>query len=280
MTPQLDELDRLAGEAFEGYLVRKDLAIKFKGQYPVPTYVGEFLLGRYCAKTDPEEIAEGLEVVQRLIQERTVRAGEEELFKSRAREQRRVRIIDVISARLDIPTDSYVATLPSLQLKDIRVGTDLVKANDRMLTGGFYAEVTLEYDASLSQERAGRPFAIEDLRPIQLSTRGALEDLSEGRKSFTTEQWRHLLMRSVGFEPGRFSERAQDVLVLRMVPVVIRNYNIVEVGPRGTEIASVPANLALRAPCVRRKGDSRSHVRGQPYRSKRTCSAIRCGLLR
>src|SRR6201999_4655446 len=91
---ELDALDKLAGEVFDGYLVKKDLAQQFRGQYPVPTYVGEFLLGRYCATTDPDEIAEGLAVVERSMKERTVRAGEEELFKSHAREKGKVKIID------------------------------------------------------------------------------------------------------------------------------------------------------------------------------------------
>ena len=102
----MDTIDVLAAEAFQGYVVRKDLVRKFKGQYPVPTYVGEFLLGRYCASTDPEEIAEGLEIVQRQLQNRTVRAGEEELFKARAREQGSVKLIDIVTVRLDQKTDS------------------------------------------------------------------------------------------------------------------------------------------------------------------------------
>ncbi len=97
---ELDALDQLAAKAFDGYIVRKDLAQRFKGQYPVPTYVGEFLLGRYCASTDDAEIAEGLAVVERQMRERTVRPGEEELFKSRAREQGSVKLIDLITARL------------------------------------------------------------------------------------------------------------------------------------------------------------------------------------
>ena len=98
---ELDSLDHLASAAFEGYIVRKDLAQRFRGQYPVPTYVGEFLIGRYCATTDPEEIEEGLQVVRRLLADRTVRAGEEELFKSRARERMTVKLIDLVKARLD-----------------------------------------------------------------------------------------------------------------------------------------------------------------------------------
>ena len=231
---ELDRLDQLAALAFEGYIVRKDLALRFRGQYPVPTYVGEFLLGRYCASTDEAEIAEGLEIVERQMRERTVRPGEEELFKSRARERGVVKLIDLITARLDSRTDSYLATLPSLLLKDARIDAQVVAANERMLTGGFYAEITLEYDAAIAQEKSGRPFGIINLRPIQLSKSGVLDEMARGRLEFMTEEWKHLLLRSIGFEPGQLSPRAQDILLLRMVPFVERNYNMVELGPRGT----------------------------------------------
>ena len=231
---ELDGLDRLAADVFEGYLVRKDLAQQFRGQYPVPTYVGEFLLGRYCATTDADEIAEGLAVVERSMKERTVRAGEEELFKSRAREKGHVKIIDLIRARLDTKADEYKAELPSLQLSDINIADSIVNDNDRMLTGGFYAEVSLEYIAALGREAGGQPFRVESVRPIQMSTRDAVETFVAGRRQFTLDQWRDLLLRSVGFEPARFSEREKDVLILRMVPFVVNNYNAVELGPRGT----------------------------------------------
>jgi uncharacterized protein (TIGR02653 family) len=229
-----DKLDALAAEVFEGFLVRKDLAQQFRGEYPVPTYVGEFLLGRYCATTDPEEIAEGLGIVQRSMRERTVRPGEEELFKSKAREKGRVKIIDLLRGRLDTRTDSYKAELPSLQLSDIHIADDLINQNDRMLTGGFYAEVTLEYIAALGREGDGQPFRIDSVRPIQMSTRDAVDRFITGRRSFNLEQWRGLLLRSVGFEPDRFTAREQDVLLARMVPFVVTNYNAVEIGPRGT----------------------------------------------
>ena len=231
---QLDELDTLAAEVFDGYLVKKDLAQQFRGQYPVPTYVGEFLLGRYCATTDSDEIAAGLEMVQKSMQERTVRAGEEELFKHRAREKGRVKIIDLLRARLDAKSDAYKAELPSLQLNDIHISADLVDQHQRMLTGGFYAEVTLEYIAALAGEQGGQPFRVEAIRPIQMSTRGALETFVAGRSRFSLGEWRELLLRSVGFEPGRLNSREQDVLIARMVPFVVRNYNAVELGPRGT----------------------------------------------
>ncbi len=231
---ELDDLDRLAADVFEGYLVRKDLAQQFRGQYPVPTYVGEFLLGRYCATTDPDEIVEGLAVVERSMKERTVRAGEEELFKSRAREKGHVKIIDLIRARLDTRADEYKAELPSLQLNDILIDSSIVNEHDRMLTGGFYAEVSLEYMAALARQPGGQPFRVESIRPIQMSTLDAVDTFVAGRQRFTLEQWRNLLLRSVGFEPSRFSERERDILILRMVPFVMNNYNAVELGPRGT----------------------------------------------
>ena len=230
----MDELDELVARSFEGYVVRKDLARSFKGRYPVPEYVAEFLLGRYCASTDETEIQEGLNIVELQMRNRTVRAGEEELFKSRARELGSVKLIDIITGRLDPRSDSYQATLPSLRLNDVRISPEFVSAHERMLTGGFYAEIQLTYDATVAEERGGKPFGVESLRPIQLSKRGMLEDLAAGREVFTTEQWKHLLLRSVGFEPASLSKRAQDVLLLRMVPFVDRNYNVVELGPRGT----------------------------------------------
>ena len=230
----LDRIDETAAKAFEGFIVRKDLVRKLGRLYPVPTYVVEFLLGRYCSSTDPEEIEEGLKLVQEQLGNRTVRAGEEELFKARAREKGSVKIIDVIRARLDAKNDCYLAELPSLQLRDVRIDDALVQKNDRMLTGGFYAEVTLGYDSLIAQQNGGRPFGVNALREIQLSTVDVLPTLCRGRMSMTTPEWKAFLLRSVGFEPERLTDRAKDMLLLRMVPFVERNYNQVELGPRGT----------------------------------------------
>ncbi len=231
---QLDNLDHAAADGFDGYIVRKDLVRRFARQYPVPTYVCEFLLGRYCASTNDDEIQEGLGIVERQLRDRAVRSGEEELFKARARETGSVKLIDIISARLDAKTDSYVATLPSLQLKDVGVDDKLVRDNERMLTGGFYAEVDLTYDAVIAQEKNGRPFLVSSLRPIQLSKRDVLDALYSGRRKFSTADWKCFLLRSVGLEPSAMSERNRDAMLLRMVPFVENNYNLVELGPRGT----------------------------------------------
>lgn len=194
----------------------------------------EFLLGRYCATTDEEEIEEGLEIVKRQLENRTVRPGEEEYFKSQARERGQIKLIDLVTARLDARSDSYLATLPSLQLNQVRISPELIGEHDRMLTGGFYAEVELNYDSVIAQEAFGRPFGVESLRPIQLSQRNVLDTLYEGRKHFDLHQWQDFLIRSVGMEPEALSPRAKQVLFVRMLPFVEANYNLIELGPRGT----------------------------------------------
>ena len=153
----MDHLDTLAAEAFPGYLVRKDLVRRYARQYPVPTYVVEFLLGRYCASVDDREIEEGLAIVERQLRGRTVRTSDQEIFKSRARENGSVKLIDVVRAKLDAKNDCYVAELPSLNLNDVQVSDGIVKDNERMLGDGFYAEVTLGYDPVESQDAVGPP---------------------------------------------------------------------------------------------------------------------------
>lgn len=231
---ELDALDVTTARAFEGFIVRKDLVRKFKGQYPVPNYVAEFLLGRYCASTDINEITEGLEIVQKQLESRTVRAGQEELFKAKSKELGRIKLIDILTAKLDPYGNCFVANLPSLRLNDVRITEDLVKQHERMLTGGFYAEIELSYDPMIAEESNGRPFGIESLREIQLSTRDPLAKLIEGRKHFDLPSWKDFLLRSVGLEPTAFSERNKDIMILRMVPFVENNYNAVELGPKGT----------------------------------------------
>ncbi len=234
MSLALDPLDTLAASVLDGYLVRKSLVRQYSRQYPVPTYVVEFLLGRYCASTDEREIAEGLDIVEQQLRDRTVRTGEEELFKSRAKETGAVKLIDLIRARLDARNDCYVAELPSVALRDVRIDDALVRENERMLTDGFYAEVMLSYDGIVAQQQSGRPFKVDGLRPIQMSRSDVLDILSGAREAFSTSEWTELLIRSIGLEPASLSERAKRVTLLRMVPFVERNYNFVELGPRGT----------------------------------------------
>jgi ATP-dependent Lon protease len=234
MSMELDALDTLAASAFDGYLVRKDLVRKYSRQYPVPTYVVEFLLGRYCASVDEKEINEGLQIVEKQLKDRTVRTGEEELFKARAKESGSVKLIDIIRARLDAKNDCYLAELPSLALRDVRIEDQTVRDNERMLTDGFYAEVTLSYDGVIAQQTGGRPFKVDSLRPIQMSKSDVLDVLMKARQTFSVAEWIDFLLRSIGLEASALSERAKKVVLLRMVPFVERNYNMVELGPRGT----------------------------------------------
>ena len=233
-TLELDHLDKLAAKHLDGYLVRKDLVRTFSKQFPVPTYVVEFMLGRYCASMDAEEIEEGLEIVQKQLKSRTVKAGEEELFKSRAMEDGNVKIIDCISAKVEPRRNGYVAYLPSLQLTDVQVSSKLVNENERMLTGGFFAEVTLNYNSVAGQAGANTPWSVSALREIQLSSRNVLETLGKARSEFSTEEWKKFILRSIGLESDDFGERQKNAYFLRMVPFVERNYNMVELGPRGT----------------------------------------------
>ncbi len=225
----MDRVDEVVTEQLEGLVVRKDLAEKFKGRFSVPTYVGEFLIGKYCATSNEEDIQDGLEQVESLLSRRVVRTGDHELFKARAREDGTVQIIDIIRAKLDARRDEYIAELPSLQLNDALIPGALVMGNDRMLTGGFYAQVNLSYVPGQD-----RPFVVTEVRPIQAHARAGLDRLSEARELLSTREWKEFLLRSIGVEPRALSQEAQDAFFLRMVPFVVRNYNMVELGPRGT----------------------------------------------
>lgn len=225
----MDRIDQIVTEHLEGLVVRKDLADKFRGRFSVPTYVGEFLIGKYCATSDEEEIQEGLVEVERLLSKRVVRTGDQELFKARLREQGAVQIIDIIRAKLDPRADEYVAELPSIQIDDAVIASALVIDNDRMLTGGFYAQIGLAYTPGQP-----RPFVVTEVRPIQAHARAGLDRLAEARALMSTREWKDFLLRSVGLEPAALDAPAQDAYFLRMVPFVVRNYNMVELGPRGT----------------------------------------------
>lgn len=197
---EMDTLDRKSAEVFEGYLVRKDLVRTFARQFPVPTYVVEFMLGRYCASTDPVEIEEGLEIVQRQLSDRTVRAGEEELFKARAYKTGSAKLIDIVSVRFVEKEGGYLASLPSLNLSRVRIPDKIVDDNERLLTGGFYAEVTLTYDSVIAEEK-GNAFGIAELRPIQMSKRNVLDVMAEARAQFSSEEWRDFWSDRLAWNP-------------------------------------------------------------------------------
>jgi ATP-dependent Lon protease len=234
-TLHLDDLDRLATEAFPGLVVRKDLLRRMRSAFSVPAFVIEFLLGKYCASTDEEVIREGLGFVRETLSAKYVKPDEREAVKSSIKQHTTYEIIDKISARLVETHDKYWARLSNLNLDYINIDDSLVREHDRLLMGGIWAEIVLRYDDSFIFKGQNRPFFVESLRPIQLSTRN-VESFVEARRRFTTEQWLDLLMRSMGYEPDHpyYTRRRKLHYVLRLVPFVEKNYNLVELGPRGT----------------------------------------------
>ncbi len=232
---ELDELDRLANEAFPGLVVRKDLLRRMRSAFGVPAFVIEFLLGKYCASTDEEAIREGLEFVRETLSSKYVKPDEREAVKSAIKQHTTYEIIDKISVRLVETHDKYWARLSNLDLDYINIEESEVRAHDRLLMGGIWAEIKLRYDDSFVFKNQNRPFFVESIRPIQLSTRN-IERYVEGRRRFTRDQWLDLLMRSMGYEPSHpyYTKRRKLHYMQRLVPLVERNFNSVELGPRGT----------------------------------------------
>lgn len=232
---ELDDLDRLTNEAFPGLVVRKDLLRRMRSAFGVPAFVIEFLLGKYCATTDEEAIREGLEFVRETLSSKYVKPDEREAVKSAIKQHNTYEIIDKISVRLVETHDKYWARLSNLDLDFINVEERQVREHDRLLMGGVWAEIKLRYDDAYVFKGQNRPFFVEGIRPIQLSTRN-IERFVEGRKRFTRDQWLDLLMRSMGYEPNHkyYTKRRKLHYLQRLIPLVERNYNSVELGPRGT----------------------------------------------
>jgi len=231
----LDDLDRLATETFPGLVVRKDLLRRMRSAFGVPAFVIEFLLGKYCASTDEETIREGLEFVKDTLAAKYVKPDEREAVKSTIKQQSSFELIDKISVRLVETHDKYWARLSNLNLDYINIDDSLVRQHDRLLMGGVWAEIVLRYDDSYVFKAQNRPFFVERIRPIQLSTR-RVDSFVDARSRFTTGQWVDLLMRSMGYEPNHpyYTHRRKLHYMLRLVPFVEKNYNLIELGPRGT----------------------------------------------
>jgi ATP-dependent Lon protease len=232
---QLDTLDVIATEAFPGLVVRKDLLRRMRNSFGVPAFVIEFLLGKYCASTDEEVIREGLGFVRDTLSAKYVKPDEREVVKSAIKQHTTYEIIDKISVRLVETHDKYWANLSNIDLDYVNIDDSLVRTHDRLLMGGIWAEIVLRYDDLYVFRGQNRPFFVESLRPIQLSTRN-IDSFKEARRHFTTDQWLDLLMRSLGYEPNNpiFSRRSKLHYMLRLVPFIERNYNLIELGPRGT----------------------------------------------
>ncbi|RLI77129.1 ATP-dependent Lon protease [Archaeoglobales archaeon] len=230
----LDELDNKTFECFEGKIVRKDLVSSLKGQINVPTYVLEYLLGKYCSSSDEEVIEAGLQEVKRILSEHYVRPDQVELFKAKVRELGKHQVIDKVKVRLVETEDKYWASLVNLQIDKVNIGEDLVYKYERLLAGGVWAVIELSYDSTFYHRNELRPFVIENIKPIQLASGNVLKEIKEYRKDFTREEWLNLILRSTGLEPNVLSNRLKMLHIARLIPFVENNYNLVELGPRGT----------------------------------------------
>ena len=239
---QKDALDEKIVTAFPGKIVRKDLTAQMKQGFGVPTFVLEYLLGMYCATDDEEAVAEGLERIRKILTENFVRPDESEAVKSRIRERGRHTVIDRLSAVLDEREDIYVGRLASLGIDPFVVPDKYAREYTKMLMGGIWCIIGIEYvhDQVDGSSRKGKkrgpqdsPFRIVSITPIQMPNLD-LEELISHRGAFTDEEWEALLLRSAGYEPSELSERERMHFLERMVPLVERNYNLCELGPRGT----------------------------------------------
>lgn len=224
-------LDKLLNERFAGKVVRKDLTKLIKEGANVPVYVLEYLLGMYCASDDAETIRAGLETVKKVLSENYVRPDEAEKVKSKIREIGSFKVIDKVTVRLNEGRDSYEALLSNLGIKNAEVPDDYVRKYEKLLVGGIWSIITIRYEFEENQKTS--PFRIAELKPIQMPGLD-MEELFQGRKGFTDEQWIDVLLRSTGMEPTCFKDRVKWHLLARMIPLVENNYNLCELGPRGT----------------------------------------------
>jgi ATP-dependent Lon protease len=224
-------LDELFIEHFAGKVVRKDLTKLIKEGANVPVYVLEYLLGMYCASSDEETIRSGLETVKHILAENYVRPDEAEKIKSKIRERGSYKIIDKVTVRLNERRDVYEALLSNLGVKSAEISDGFVRQFEKLLVGGIWCIVTLDY--RFEENQRGSPFTVVDLKPIQMPNMD-LEGLFNGRRAFTQDEWIDALIRSTGMEPTVLKARVKWHLLARMIPLVENNYNLCELGPRGT----------------------------------------------
>ena len=217
---------------FDGKIVRKDLTKKIKEGANVPVYVLEFLLGQYCSSDDPEVIEQGVDNVKRILADNFVRPDEAQKILSLLRQRGSHTVIDMITVNLDIKHDCYLATFSNLGLAGIPIDEDYPTKYDRLLCGGIWCIVQLDYEF-IEEERNGTPIHIRKLTPIQMP-HVDIDELKAGRKAFTKDEWIDVLLRSIGVEPDELEYREKWLLLTRMLPLIENNFNLCELGPRST----------------------------------------------
>lgn len=228
----IDALDQKANDAFAGRVVRKDLVRQVKVGANVPVYVLEFLLGKYCASDDPAAIETGLKVVRQTLRDNFIRPDESEAAKAELKRRGRHRLIDKVDVRLVESEDKFWAHLANFGSSHVHIPEEVVYKYDRLLGGGVWCQIELMYSAE-EDETHKRPFYITNLKPIQIAAFN-LEEYCEGRKQFSRDEWLDLVVRSIGLEPDGLDLRQKLLLLIRLVPMAERNYNLIELGPRGT----------------------------------------------
>lgn len=235
------ELDKKLNQYFGGKVVRKDLTKLVKGNAIVPTYVLEYLLGQYCATDDEETIQAGVETVRGIIAKHFVHRDEAQIIKSTIREKGSHRIIDKVSVKLNESKDCYEATFSNLGLKKVYVDDILIKRHQKLLSEGVWCIIVLGYLSA--DDRDSSPWLIESLKPIQISSID-VNEYKEARKFFNKDEWINLLMQTLGLNPEEFTFRSKLLQLSRLVPFAENNYNIIELGPKGTGKSHIFSELS------------------------------------
>ncbi len=227
----MDTLDIKLNQSYEGKVVRKDLTKLIKEGANVPVYVLEYLLGMYCATDDEQTIAAGIAKVKEILSKNYVRPDESEKIKSLIREKGRYKIIDKVSAKLNERADIYQGMLHNININGVNIDDEYIRRYEKLLSGGVWCIITVEYEYEESAKTT--PFKIADLKPVQMPNTDLDEFISK-RKDFTLQEWIDVNCRSVGMEPVNLDEQTKMHIIARMIPFVEKNYNICELGPRGT----------------------------------------------
>ena len=227
----MSSLDDKINAHFPGYVVRKDLVKAVKGNAIVPTYVLEYLLGQYCATDDEASIETGIETVKEILRKHYVHRNEAGLVQSTIREKGRYKVIDQVSVSLNEKTDSYEAVFDNLGIKKVSIDSETVKANPRLLVTQVWCITDVQYE--FDEDTRKSPWVIETLKPIQIA-RVDHDAYLAARSQFTTDEWIDLLMQSIGWNPSSFGRRSKLLQLMRLIPFVERNYNLIELGPKGT----------------------------------------------
>lgn len=231
----LDELDKKALDHFRGFVVKKDLVGIIKGGANVPAFVLEYLLANACSTEDEERLKEGMENVKTILRDHYINPEESSLIQSKLKERGSYKIIDKISVELDPQRDKYWANISNSNIKRANISDELVKNHEKLLLGGIWAIIDMEYDPLITIGSTVFPFVVREIRPIQLSSFDNSRILNK-RKEFTKDEWKRLLLRSAGYEPYSegLDERKLNLLLCRLIPLVEANFNMVELGPRSS----------------------------------------------